>query len=59
GSRPAGTGCCGGPAATVRGDDPVDVLVVENAVAYHPAHLKRSGALIGDGRGWNTCCLVR
>ncbi|MFD4976626.1 hypothetical protein [Streptomyces sp. NPDC058424] len=24
------------------------------SVAYHLAHLERSGALIRDGRGWNT-----
>ncbi|MFF4830192.1 hypothetical protein ACFY20_46790 [Streptomyces sp. NPDC001312] len=27
------------------------------SVAYHLANLERSGALIRDGRGWNTCRL--
>ncbi|WP_078917745.1 hypothetical protein [Streptomyces sp. NRRL S-813] len=27
------------------------------SVACHLAHLERSGALIRDGRGWNTCRL--
>ncbi|MFJ6564752.1 hypothetical protein ACIQMV_33865 [Streptomyces sp. NPDC091412] len=29
------------------------------SVAYHLANLERSGALIRDGRGWNTCRLGR
>jgi SOS-response transcriptional repressor LexA len=29
------------------------------SVAYHLPNLERSGALICDGRGWNTCRLGR
>ncbi|MGV9350221.1 hypothetical protein ACWDSD_36740, partial [Streptomyces spiralis] len=28
-----------------------------SSVVYHLAHLERSGALIRDGRSWNTCRL--